>query len=69
MVWLYTGQEVMVRQVHAAGGYLSQSSKTVHFGLGERQKIDRVEIRWPSGLKQEILAPAINTLHPVKEQG
>jgi hypothetical protein len=69
MVWLYTGQEVMVRQVHAAGGYLSQSSKTVHFGLGERQKIDRVEIRWPSGGKQEILAPAINTLHPIKEEG
>jgi hypothetical protein len=69
MVWLYTGKEVMVRQVHAAGGYLSQSSKTVHFGLGERQKIDRVEIRWPSGVKQEIQAPAINTLHPIKEEG
>ena len=44
---LHCGDEVMVRQVHAAGGYLSQSSKTLHFGLGDRTKIDRVEIQWP----------------------
>ena len=53
----------MVRQVQAAGGYLSQSSKTLHFGLGDRTKIDRVEIRWPSGTTQEILNPEINKLH------
>jgi hypothetical protein len=57
----------MVRQVEAAGGYLSQSSKTVHFGLGERQKIDRVEVRWPRGLVQKIAHPAINQLHVITE--
>src|SRR5262249_4726605 len=30
LVYLYTGTEVMVRQVQAAGGYLSQSSNTLH---------------------------------------
>jgi hypothetical protein len=59
----------MVRQVHAAGGYLSQSSRTLHFGLGDRSKIDRVEIRWPSGLRQQIDNPAINIVHRVSEGG
>jgi len=65
---LHRGKEVMVRQVHAAGGYLSQSSQTLHFGLGEGAKIDRAEIRWPSGVRQTIDAPTINTLHRITER-
>src|SRR5262245_28252908 len=47
LVTIHIGKEIMVRQVNPAGGYLSQSSKTVHFGLGDRSMVDRVEIRWP----------------------
>jgi hypothetical protein len=67
LVRIYMGKEVMVRQVNPAGGYLSQSSKTLHFGLGERTKIDRVEIRWPRGRRQTIKNPDINTLHKIVE--
>jgi enediyne biosynthesis protein E4 len=67
LVKLYVGDEVMVRQVQAAGGYLSQSSKTVHFGLGDRPGIDRVKIRWPSGRKQTIEKPDMNKLHSLTE--
>ena len=67
LVRVFVGGEVMVRQVQAAGGYLSQSSNTVHFGLGDRPAVDRVEIRWPSGAMQRIDHPAINTLHAVAE--
>jgi enediyne biosynthesis protein E4 len=67
LVKIHIGKEVMLRQVQGAGGYLSQSSRTAHFGLGERAKIDRVEIRWPSGQQQQIEAPAINTLHKITE--
>jgi hypothetical protein len=67
LVTLHAGEEIMVRQVNPAGGYLSQSSRTVHFGLGKRQKVDRVEIRWPSGKKQRIDNPAINQLHKYEE--
>jgi hypothetical protein len=65
---LHMGNEVMIRLVQAAGGYLSQSSNVLHFGLGERDKVDRAEIHWPSGIVQVIEAPAINTLHPVSEK-
>jgi hypothetical protein len=67
LVYLYNGKEKQVRQVNPAGGYLSQSSKTVHFGLGDRTEIESVEIRWPSGIHQTLNKPAINTLHEVTE--
>jgi hypothetical protein len=67
LVRIYIGDEVMTRQVHAAGGYLAQSSKTLHFGLGERSGIDRAEIRWPSGVVQQIDNPEINVLHSITE--
>jgi hypothetical protein len=67
LVKIYMGKEVMVRQVQGAGGYLSQSSKTVHFGLGGRTRIDRVEIGWPSGRRQTIEDPDLNKRHDVVE--
>jgi hypothetical protein len=60
VVRLHVGEEILMRQLSPAGGYLAQSSKVVHFGLGSRTRIDRVEILWPSGATQEILTPEIN---------
>jgi hypothetical protein len=64
---IYCDDQIMVRQVQAAGGYLSQSSKTLHIGLGKFDRIDRAEIRWPSGLRQTIESPKINTLTEIRE--
>jgi hypothetical protein len=69
VVTLHLGAETMVRQVQAAGGYLSQSSRMLHFGLGERAKVDRIEIRWPSGRRESIEYPEINILHPPLIEG
>jgi hypothetical protein len=67
VVKLYFGQQVMVRQVHCTGGYLSQSSKTVHFGLGDHAHVDRAEIRWPSGVQQVVDSPAVDRLYDIVE--
>ena len=69
VVRLWFGNRVMVRQVNPAGGYLSQSSRVVHFGLGDQSKIDRIEIRWPSGIVQTLEHPEANTLHQIREPG
>jgi hypothetical protein len=37
-----------------SGSYLSASDKRVHFGLGSDPLAQRVEIRWPSGIRQEL---------------
>jgi hypothetical protein len=67
LVTLHFGNQVMVRQVHCTGGYLSQSSKTLHFGLGDRERIDFAEVRWPSGVRQKLDSPPVDTLHEITE--
>ena len=67
VVRLHSGGQVLTRQVNTAGGYLAQSSKTLHFGLGDRTKIDRVEITWPRGMIQVLEGPALNLLHKITE--
>jgi enediyne biosynthesis protein E4 len=67
VVKLYRREQVLVRQVQCTGGYLSQSSKTLHFGLGADPVIDRVEIRWPSGVRQTTDAPAIDQVTEIRE--
>jgi hypothetical protein len=67
VVRLWVGKTVMIRQVNPAGGYLSQSSRVLHFGLGDQSKVDRIEIRWPRGIVQTVENPAINTLNQIRE--
>jgi hypothetical protein len=49
-----SGGRTLTKYNDGKSGYLSQSSLPLYFGLGDAQKIDRVEIVWPSGRKQEI---------------
>ena len=67
VVRLWVGKTVMVRQVNPAGGYLSHSSRVIHFGLGDHTKVDRIEIRWPRGILQRLDNPGINTLLQIRE--
>jgi hypothetical protein len=38
-----------IDEVRSGGGYFSQNDLRVHFGLGKAEKVDLLEIRWPSG--------------------
>jgi hypothetical protein len=49
----YNGQ-TQTRLVHGGSSYLSQSELPVTFGLGKRDKIDRVTIDWPSDSNEEF---------------
>jgi hypothetical protein len=47
---------------------LSQSDLPLYFGLGEAEKIESVEVRWPSGRKQTVLEGVrVNQMLIVKE--
>ena len=42
-------------QVHdGQSGYLSQSSIPLYFGLGKMEKIDTIEVNWPSGAQTKL---------------
>jgi hypothetical protein len=55
------------QQHDGKSGYLAQSSLPLYFGLGNAQKIDSIEISWPSGTKQRVTGLALNQLHTVTE--
>jgi hypothetical protein len=48
-VKVVAGGVTQTDEVHSGGSYLSQNDLRLHFGLSAAVKIDRVEIRWPSG--------------------
>jgi hypothetical protein len=51
-VWTADGQQMA--EVRAGGSHLSQNDLRLHFGLGKVQKMEKVEIQWPSGAREEI---------------
>jgi len=47
------GGRTQIDEVFSGGSYLSQNEQTMHFGLGAATMVDRIEVRWPTGKKQE----------------
>ena len=42
----------LIKTLHAGDGYLSQSTKWIHFGLGQSERIAKVVVRWPGAKSQ-----------------
>ena len=66
-VFVTTGSVRQRGDIFSGGSYASSSDQRLHFGLGAAVKVDRVEIHWPSGAKEEITIPAVDRLFTVKE--
>ena len=45
----------LIKTLHAGEGFLSQSSKWLHFGLGATTHIEKILVRWPGGELQAYL--------------
>jgi len=43
------GRRTLSKRIHAGEGFISQSSKRVHFGLGKAERIQRAMVDWPDG--------------------
>jgi enediyne biosynthesis protein E4 len=54
-------------EIHSGGSYLSQNDLRVHFGLGSATKMDRVEIRWPSGATDTLKDLGVDRFYAVLE--
>ena len=56
-----------IDEVRSGGSYISQNDLRVHFGLGKAEKVDVLEIRWPSGQVDTLKDVKANQLIFVKE--
>jgi hypothetical protein len=62
-----SGDLTLLRVVDGGSGFGSTNSLPVEFGLGKRKKIDRVEIRWPSGIVETYENKEVNQLLTITE--
>ena len=68
-VRVFAGSKTLTKLNDGKSGYLSHSSTPLYFGLGDAEIVDRIEVLWPSGTRQEVPGPiATNQLLEVVEQ-
>lgn len=64
---LESASGVQYNHVTTSVGYASSSSRRVHFGLGQDTVVTRLEIRWPSGVRQELRNVPADQILTVRE--
>ncbi|HVH70249.1 MAG TPA: CRTAC1 family protein [Candidatus Dormibacteraeota bacterium] len=66
-VKLTSGGETQTEMLRSGSSYLSASELALTFGLGQRDKADSIEIRWPSGQLDRLSSVPAGTTTTVTE--
>ena len=66
-IFLTSGGARQRGDVFSGGSYASSSDLRLHFGLGAATKVEKVEIHWPSGKREEIVVPGVDRILTVVE--
>ena len=66
-VKITSGGHNQIDEVMSGSSYYSQNDLRLHFGLGKASKVDSLEIKWPSGLKETFKNLPANQLLVVQE--
>jgi hypothetical protein len=66
-ITMTAGGLTQIHEIDGGNGYAGQATKRAHLGIGAATKIDSVEIRWPSGLKEKIAGVQINKINKITE--
>jgi hypothetical protein len=61
------GARTLVDEVRSGSSYNSSSDMRVHFGLGSVNKVNSVQIRWPSGSQEHFDNLPADSIHTLKE--
>lgn len=66
-VVLRTSKRAQLQEVQAGASYLSQNDLRLYFGLGQGEKIERVEVRWSSGEAETVAGVTPNRIVTVTQ--
>ncbi len=61
------GGRVLTRYLAGGGSYLSSSDSRIHIGLGQAERVQRIEIRWPSGATETLENLAAGKFYKIRE--
>jgi hypothetical protein len=61
------GGRILVDEVRSGSSYDSNNDMRVHFGLGRNDKVDWVEVRWPSGSTEKFSGLHVDGIQTLKE--
>ncbi|MEO8255733.1 MAG: CRTAC1 family protein [Acidobacteriota bacterium] len=64
---LVTDGHRQVREVQSGSSYLGQNDLRAHFGLGQSNRAERLEIRWPGGATEVVESLPANHVITVRE--
>ncbi len=51
------GKKHQLREIRASGGFISFDPQEAHFGLGEFDQVETIEIKWPDGGMTKLRGP------------
>ena len=66
-ITITAGEHTQIQEVNPGASYLSSHDPRCHFGLGTNTAIDRLEVRWQSGVVQIFENLPANQVHTVSE--
>lgn len=61
------GELVQIGEVFSGGSYLSQNDLRIQFGLGQHDRVDRLEILWPAGETETIASLSADKFYCIEE--
>jgi hypothetical protein len=67
LITLRSGELTLHAEATCPTGFLMQSDPRVHFGLGGRSRVDRLELQWPSGVRQVVENPPLDQVLTLRE--
>ena len=66
-VRLFRNGQQQVQQVSGGSGFCAQNQRQLHFGLGKQPRLEKAEIRWPSGKVETIKTLVAGQRYKIKE--
>ena len=66
-VSVITSKMTQIDEVHGGGSYNSTNDTRLHFGLGSEATINKIEVLWPSGSRQEFSEIPADAIYEIEE--
>ncbi len=66
-VTLTAGGKKQIREICSGTSFLSSHGLEAHFGLGQLNQVDEIQVRWPSGIVQTVKNVGVNQMMKITE--